>query len=62
MTVRTHSVYDGQTRIGHIQLRHWVNNLAIAYEAFTADEQSLGTFESEQAAVTAIWRHARGQS
>jgi hypothetical protein len=66
MTARTapplmHSVYDGRTCIGFILGRHWVNNLAIAYEGFTADEQSLGVFESEQDAATALWRHARGQ-
>jgi hypothetical protein len=56
-----HSVYDGQICIGFILRRHWVNKLAVAFEAFAADEQSLGVFESEQAAATAIWRHARRQ-
>ena len=57
------SVYDGQRCLGFVLKRHWVNGLAVAYEAFIADEQSqsLGVFESEQDAATALWRHARGQ-
>jgi hypothetical protein len=32
-----------------------------AVEAFDRCEQPIGLFENEDAAVTAIWRHAHGQ-
>ena len=34
-------VYDGRECIGVVLQRFWVGALAVAYEAFTADEQSL---------------------
>jgi hypothetical protein len=51
------SVYDGQTCCGFILRRR-----EGAFEGFTADEQSIGLFEDEQAAAAAIWRAARGQA
>jgi hypothetical protein len=62
MTAWAYSVYDGRDRIGFVVRRHWVNDLAVAYEAFDTNERPLGAFESEQDAAAAIWRHARGQS
>jgi hypothetical protein len=53
----TLSVYDGRECIGFI-LRHGVAGA----EAFTADEQSIGTFKNDQAAALELWRRARGQS
>jgi hypothetical protein len=49
-------VYDGRTYCGFILRR------AEAAEAFTADEQSIGTFKNEQVAALQIWRRARGQT
>jgi hypothetical protein len=55
------SVYDGRECIGVVLQRFWVGALAVAYEAFTADEQSLGIFSSRDAAAAEVWRHAHGQ-
>jgi hypothetical protein len=50
-------VVDRDTRrLGFLQHRG-----AGAVEAFDVCEQPIGMFESERAAVTAIWRRARGQ-
>jgi hypothetical protein len=42
------SVFDGQKCLGFILTRH------LGYEAFTADERSLGTFESVCEAANVI--------
>jgi hypothetical protein len=63
MTVPVHSVsvYDGRVCIGNVVRRHWVNGFAVAYEALDADDRSIGIFEDQQTAATAVWRSARGQ-
>ena len=56
------SVYDGQRCLGFVLKRHWVNGLAVAYEAFSADERPLGIFESQDAAAAEVWRRAHEPS
>jgi hypothetical protein len=61
MTAPMVSVYDGQTCIGWVLRRHWVNGWAVAYEALDPQERSLGIFSSDHEAAEAVWRSARGQ-
>jgi hypothetical protein len=56
-TVYDAVVVDRDTRrLGFLQHRS-----PGAVEAFDRCEQPIGMFDSEHAAVTAIWRHVRGQ-
>jgi len=50
------TVADGRQTIGFIITRGPQGR-----EAFDAAERSIGLFENEQAAATAIWKRARGQ-
>jgi hypothetical protein len=50
------SVYDGRLAIGFI-LRRGRSGV----EAFTAADESLGSFPSENAAAVAIWKYAHKQ-
>ena len=49
-------VYHEQRRIGHVLARG-----DEGFEAYDHTERSLGIFETEDDATSAIWRHARGQ-
>jgi len=50
------AVTDGRQTIGFV-----INRGKIGVEAYTADEQSIGTFKNTNDAATACWKHARGQ-
>jgi len=50
------AVYDGPNCIGFVLRRG-----PAGVEAFDAADSSLGLFESEAAAASALWRRARGQ-
>ena len=50
------SVYDGQRCLGHIIVRG-----KRGFEAFDADDNSLGVFESDSAAADAVTHAARGR-
>jgi len=54
---RVLSVTDGRDCIGHL-----IDRGREGVEAFTADEKSLGVFESAARAATACWKHAHHQS
>jgi hypothetical protein len=47
---------DGGTCVGFILSRG-----VAGYEAFTADQQSLGVFKSEPEAAHKLWRHVHAQ-
>jgi hypothetical protein len=51
------TVFDGEQAIGFILRRG-----PAGVEAFSAAEISLGLFETEDNAASAIWKHARGQA
>jgi hypothetical protein len=51
------TVYDGDQTIGFLLRRG-----PAGVEAFTADNNSLGLFENDDTAASAVWRHARGQA
>jgi hypothetical protein len=50
------SVYDGQRCIGMLLRRG-----PIGVEGFTAENESLGCFRTEDEAATALWKYARKQ-
>ena len=50
------SVYDGRCCIGFI-----IAHGRTSYESFDADQHSVGLFNDERDAATALWRIARGQ-
>lgn len=52
------SIFDGRRCCGWVLRRHFVNGLAVAYEAFDASERSLGIFETQAAAVAEVWHRA----
>jgi hypothetical protein len=47
--INTLAVYDGQSCIGHV-----ISRGRAGLEAFDADDQSLGTFATEQSAANAV--------
>jgi hypothetical protein len=49
------SVYDGRVYVGHL-----IRRGPAGTEAFDINEHSLGLFENDDTAATAVWRHARG--
>jgi hypothetical protein len=56
------SIYDGTQCRGWVLQRHWVNGLAVAYEAFNASERSLGIFGTQAAAVSEVWHRAHEEA
>jgi hypothetical protein len=50
------SVTEGRTAIGFL-----LDRGKLGTEAFTPDEQSIGTFKDAPAAATALWRFTHGQ-
>jgi hypothetical protein len=53
-------VYGDDKRVcGFLLRRYWVNGLAVSFEAFTADERSLGIFGSQAEAAAETQRCAR---
>jgi hypothetical protein len=49
------AVYDGRNCAGRL-----LRCRQAGVEAFSADDISLGVYETEAAAASALWRHAHG--
>jgi len=60
MTTKMITVTDGRNVCGFVLTRQIDGHVA-RYEAFSADEFSLGLYETQAVAANVCWRHAHNQ-